>query len=226
MVKLKNRLKFPLAFYSLTALVGLTSLIPTPLLAAESPPVISFDGATGQGSSTSRNSSASDSGARKVQLHLDGGIAETAEERVSPLIGMAFGVTLNDYLAIDFDIRYRTHFGESSQNNSFNYVSLSPILRSNYELWDGFSLHNVFGIGVGITTMKLDRPNTQTAVSGSDSETKVKAVWTLGVGVEQAVSENMGIAFDLRFNHLDYRKGYLYILPDSVDVTVGASFNF
>ena len=226
MVKSKITVKPQHMAYALASVIGLTVLIQSPVMAAQSPPAISFDSAVGQGAGAGGGTAALPPGARKIQLRLDGGIAETAEKRVSPLIGMAFGVTMNDNLAIDFDIRYRTHFGDSPQNNSFNYISLSPMLRSNYELWDGFNFHNVFGIGVGITTMKVSQPPPPALITGSDSKTTVKAVWTLGVGVEQAVSDNLGISFDLRLNHLDYRKGYLYLLPDSLDATVGATFNF
>ena len=222
----KRNSKFSYSLICAASLVGLVSLVQSPLMAAETPPKINFDADTGQGSGSGGGSGATASGARKIQFHLDGGISETAEKRVSPVLGMAIGVTLNDNLAVDFDMRYRTHFGESPQNNSFNFISLSPILRTNYELWDGFSIHNVFGIGLGITTMKVTPPPPPAVLAGSDSKTTVKPVWTLGVGVEQALSDNLGLAFDIRLNHIDYRKGYLYLLPDSLDATIGASFSF
>ena len=161
-------------------LLSFLALNPVVVQAAEAPPEISFDGqsAAGDGSAPASSVRTAAPGSRQVQLHFDGGFGENAEKRVSPLFGAALGVTLSENLALDFDMRYRTHFGDSFLNASYSNLSLSPMLRTSYELWDGFFLHNLFGIGLGITTMNED------SRTGAARKTTVSPVWTLGVGIE------------------------------------------
>ena len=194
------------------------------LQAEESPPDITFDSPSGVGGGSAASAASmpktAAGGSRQVQLHLDGGFAENAEKRVSPVVGIAMGVTLSENLAIDFDMRYRSHFGDSNLNGSYSSVSLSPMLRTSYELWDGFFLRNLFGIGLGILS------KSENADSDSGNDTRFSPVWTLGVGIEQRMTDAVGLNLDLRLNHLDYRRDYFFALPDTLDVTVGATFRF
>ncbi|MCX8500603.1 MAG: hypothetical protein ORO03_02760 [Alphaproteobacteria bacterium] len=204
------------------ALLSFLAVNPLDLQAAEAPPVISFDGQSAAGDEPAPASSVrtAASGVRQVQLHLDGGFGENAEKRVSPLFGAALGVSLSENLAIDFDMRYRAHTGDSYLNGSYSNLSLSPMLRTSYELWDGLFFHNLFGIGLGITTMSED------SRTGAGRKTTVSPIWTLGVGLEKRYTETIGYSVDMRLNHLGYRKDYFFALPDSLDVTVGVSFTF